>query len=54
MNVGDQKKAINEAMAKEIVDYSVPYLYMNGKIKYDDDLYYHTETPLSEQTWLVI
>ena len=54
MTVGDQKKAINEAMAKEIVDYSVPYLYMNGKIKYDDDLYYHTETPLSEQTWLVI
>ena len=54
MTVGDQKKAINEAMAKEIVDYSVPYLYMNGKTKYDDDLYYHTETPLSEQTWLVI
>ena len=54
MTVGDQKKAINEAMAKEIVDHSVPYLYMNGKIKYDDDLYYHTETPLSEQTWLVI
>ena len=54
MTVGDKKKAINEAMAKEIVDYSVPYLYMNGEINYGDDLYYHTETPLSEQTWLVI
>lgn len=54
MTVGDKEKAINEAMAKEIVDYSVPYLYMNGEINYSDDLYYHTETPLSEQTWLVI
>lgn len=54
MTVGDKKKAINEAMAKEIVDYSVPYLYMNGEINYGDDLYYHTETSLSEQTWLVI
>ena len=54
MTVGDKKKAINEAMAKEAVDYSVPYLYMKGEINYGDDLYYHTETPLSEQTWLVI
>ena len=54
MTVGDKKKAINEAMAKETVNYSVPYLYMNGEINYGDDLYYHTETPLSEQTWLVI
>lgn len=54
MTVGDKKKAINEAMVKETVDYSVPYLYMNGEINYGDDLYYHTETPLSEQTWLVI
>ena len=54
MTVVDKKKAINEAMAKETVNYSVPYLYMNGEINYGDDLYYHTETPLSEQTWLVI
>ena len=54
MTIGDKKKAINEAMAKETVNYSVPYLYMNGEINYGDDLYYHTETPLSEQTWLVI
>lgn len=54
MTVGDKKKAINEAMAKETVNYSVPYLYMNGEINYGDNLYYHTETPLSEQTWLVI
>ena len=27
---------------------------MNGEINYGDNLYYHTETPLSEQTWLVI
>lgn len=54
MTVGDKKKAINEAMTKEAVDYSVPYLYMKGEINYGDDLYYHTETPLSEQTWLVI
>ena len=54
MTVGDKKKAINEAMTKETVDYSVPYLYMNGAINYGDNLYYHTETPLSEQTWLVI
>lgn len=54
MTVGDKKKAINEAMVKETVNYSVPYLYMNGEINYGDDLYYHTETPLSEQTWLVI
>ena len=54
MTVGDKKKAINEAMTKETVDYSVPYLYMNGEINYGDNLYYHTETPLSEQTWLVI
>ena len=54
MTVGDKKKAINEAMTKETVDYSVPYLYMKGEINYGDDLYYHTETPLSEQIWLVI
>ena len=54
MTVGDKKKAINEAMTKETVDYSVPYLYMNGDINYRHNLYYHTETPLSEQTWLVI
>ena len=44
----------NEALMKEETDYSIPYLYMDGQINYGDSLYYHTETPISEQTWLVI
>ena len=50
----EKEQAINEALMKEETDYSIPYLYMDGQINYGDSLYYHTETPISEQTWLVI
>ena len=55
-NKTNEKKiqAINEALAKEETNYSIPYLYMDGQINYGDSVYYHTETPISEQTWLVI
>ncbi len=49
----EQIQAIQEAMSVSKHNYEVPFLYY-GKLKYNSNDYYHTETAVSKHPWAII